>query len=246
MSIRKSFGVTAAMSLAALAGAAHSAGEEFGAEQVVRAQCINCHGPGLNGAPRIGDREAWLPRLTQGLDSLVHYAIRGHGGMPPRGGMPQLTDEEFRAAVVYLFSSDAGLELASNRGRTAQPADPYRRSIDGTEIHVGVAPAYRLQRQGHMAAMHGGIPGRSGFYHVNVSLHEAEGAHAQIRDATVEARVANALSGETKRLEPMEINGTTSYGNYFRLAASEPYTVTVTVQRAGGARPIEARFPLRR
>ena len=246
MSIRKLLALTTAMSLAALAGQAHSAGQELGAEQVVRAQCINCHGPGLNGAPRVGDREAWLPRLTQGLDSLVHSAIRGHDGMPPRGGMPQRTDEEFRAAVVYLFRGEAGLELASSPGRTAQAADPYRKSIDGTEIHVGVAPAYRLARQGHMAAMHGGVPGRSGFYHVNVSLHEADGAHAQIRDATVEARMANALSGETKRLEPMEINGTTSYGNYFRLAGSEPYMITVTVQRAGGARPIEARFPLRR
>lgn len=245
MGIRKSFVVTASISLAALAGAAQSAGQELTAEQVVRAQCINCHGPGLNGAPRIGDREAWVPRLTQGLDSLVHAAIRGHDGMPPRGGMPQLTDEEFRAAVVYLFSGQGGLELASSRASTTPPVDPYRRVIDGTEIFLGIAPAYRLQRHGHMAAMHGGIPGRGGFYHVNVSLHEA-GTQADIRDAKVEARVASALAGETKRLEPMEINGTTSYGNYFRLAGSEPYTVTVTVQRASGARPIEARFPLRR
>ena len=72
-------------------------------EQVVKAQCIKCHEAGKGGAPKIGDRDAWIPRLKEGLDSTVRSAINGHGGMPARGGMANLTDAEMRSAVIYLF-----------------------------------------------------------------------------------------------------------------------------------------------
>lgn len=73
-------------------------------EQIVAARCITCHGKGVNGAPRIGDRDAWISRVKQGLDVVVRSAINGHGAMPPRGGMADLTDAELRSAVIYMFS----------------------------------------------------------------------------------------------------------------------------------------------
>ena len=73
-------------------------------EEVVKAQCAKCHQPGLNGAPRIGDRDAWVPRLKRGLDATVRSAINGHGPMPARGGMASLTDAEIRGAIVYMFN----------------------------------------------------------------------------------------------------------------------------------------------
>jgi cytochrome c5 len=72
-------------------------------EEIVNAQCAKCHRTGVGGAPRIGDRDAWLPRLREGLDTLVQSAIKGHGGMPARGGMANLSDSEMRDAVIYLF-----------------------------------------------------------------------------------------------------------------------------------------------
>jgi cytochrome c5 len=72
-------------------------------EQIVKAQCIKCHEAGKGGAPKIGDRDAWIPRLKDGLDNTVRSAINGHGGMPARGGMANLTDSEMRSAVIYLF-----------------------------------------------------------------------------------------------------------------------------------------------
>lgn len=80
---------------------------ERSGEQVVKSQCIKCHHEGLRGAPKIGDREAWVPRMKQGIDTLVRSAIRGHGGMPPRGGQANLTDSEIRAAVLYMFNPPA-------------------------------------------------------------------------------------------------------------------------------------------
>ncbi len=72
-------------------------------EQIVKAQCIKCHQAGTGGAPKIGDRDAWIPRLRQGLDLTVQSAIKGHGGMPARGGLPDLTDREVRNAIIYMF-----------------------------------------------------------------------------------------------------------------------------------------------
>jgi cytochrome c5 len=72
-------------------------------EQVVKAQCIKCHQAGTGGAPKIGDRAAWIPRLRSGLDITVQSAIKGHGGMPARGGLPDLTDREVRNAIIYMF-----------------------------------------------------------------------------------------------------------------------------------------------
>lgn len=73
-------------------------------EQVVKAQCSKCHQDGKDGAPRIGDREAWTPRFSKGLDTLVRSAVGGHGGMPARGGKADLTDAELRNAITYMFN----------------------------------------------------------------------------------------------------------------------------------------------
>jgi cytochrome c5 len=78
-------------------------GERTG-EQIVRMQCSKCHEAGVGGAPKIGDRAAWIPRVKQGLDPVVRSAINGHGGMPARGGMADLTDPEIRSAVIYMFN----------------------------------------------------------------------------------------------------------------------------------------------
>jgi cytochrome c5 len=78
---------------------------ERSGKQIVEAQCVKCHGTGEGGAPKIGDRSAWIPRGTHGIDPLVRSAIEGHGGMPARGGMADLTDSELRGAVIYMFNS---------------------------------------------------------------------------------------------------------------------------------------------
>jgi len=73
-------------------------------EQIYQAQCHKCHATGVGGAPKIGERSAWIPRVKQGLDVVVRSAIKGHGAMPPRGGMADLTDAEIRSAVIYMFN----------------------------------------------------------------------------------------------------------------------------------------------
>ena len=72
-------------------------------EQVVKMQCAKCHETGVDGAPKIGDTQAWIPRLKNGLDATVVSAANGHGAMPARGGMVSLSDAELRAAISYMF-----------------------------------------------------------------------------------------------------------------------------------------------
>jgi cytochrome c5 len=75
-------------------------------KQIVEARCSKCHATGEGGAPRIGDRAAWIPRLRNGFEQTVRSAINGHGGMPARGGLPDLTDHEIRSAIVYMFNPE--------------------------------------------------------------------------------------------------------------------------------------------
>jgi cytochrome c5 len=78
---------------------------ERSGESIVKAQCSKCHATGMNGAPKIGDKDAWIRRASLGFDSVVKSAIHGHGAMPARGGMADLTDAEMRAAVTYMFQT---------------------------------------------------------------------------------------------------------------------------------------------
>ena len=71
-------------------------------EAIVKDTCILCHGTGIGDAPKLGDARAWEKRRARGLDMLVKTAADGKGAMPPRGGMPDLTDEELRSVVAYL------------------------------------------------------------------------------------------------------------------------------------------------
>jgi cytochrome c5 len=74
--------------------------------QVYNAACVACHGPGIGGAPKLGDAAAWTPRLAQGLEVLQRRAIEGYQGeqgyMPPKGGRVDLSDEEVLAAVDFM------------------------------------------------------------------------------------------------------------------------------------------------
>lgn len=77
-------------------------------ERVFKQVCHACHGMGVAGAPKLGDKDQWARRIDQGADKLLRHALTGftgtHGTMPPRGGKPDLSDEEVKAAVDYMLS----------------------------------------------------------------------------------------------------------------------------------------------
>jgi cytochrome c5 len=74
------------------------------AEQVYNTACMACHSTGAAGAPKTGDVAAWAPRIAQGDDVLFEHATKGFKGMPPRGGSPQLSDEDITVAIGFMVS----------------------------------------------------------------------------------------------------------------------------------------------
>ncbi|HWY26032.1 MAG TPA: c-type cytochrome [Nevskia sp.] len=84
------------------AAAPHAA---MSGEQIVGSVCSACHGSGVLGAPKIGDKAAWGGRLKAdgGVDGLVASAAKGKGSMPARGGNPDLSNDELKAAIQQML-----------------------------------------------------------------------------------------------------------------------------------------------
>ncbi|AOX99699.1 cytochrome c5 family protein [Jeongeupia sp. USM3] len=72
-------------------------------KEIYASLCINCHGTGVAGAPKLGDKAAWGPRLKDGADSAIAIGIKGLNAMPPKGGYTG-SDDEFKAAALYMIS----------------------------------------------------------------------------------------------------------------------------------------------
>lgn len=66
------------------------------------ASCALCHLQGVAGAPKLGDKAAWKPRIDKGMEALLKTAISGIGGMPPRGTCMSCSDEELRVTIEYM------------------------------------------------------------------------------------------------------------------------------------------------
>jgi cytochrome c5 len=89
----------AAVAAATPAPAAAAAGGN--GEAVYKQVCVACHAAGVAGAPKVGDKAAWAPRIAQGLPALVTSAIKGKNAMPPKGGSAA-PDADVKAAVEYM------------------------------------------------------------------------------------------------------------------------------------------------
>lgn len=204
-------------------------------EEVVRAQCIKCHESGVDGAPKIDDRAAWIPRMKKGVDVTVRSAMRGHGKMPARGGIAEISDAELRAAILYMFYPAAAALKGAPAAASTPPADPHHKRVGGVDFYIGIAPAATAP-----TAQKG--PRGRGHYYVTVSLHDSA-TDALIKDAQVEARAANPVTGgESKTLELVTLNGAAAYGGFFRMDGAEPYAITVRARRGKDARTLEAKF----
>jgi cytochrome c5 len=66
--------------------------------------CSACHATGVAGAPKLGDKAAWAPRLADGVDGMTAIAIKGKGAMPPKGGSTA-SDADIKAVVTYMANA---------------------------------------------------------------------------------------------------------------------------------------------
>jgi len=85
------------------AAGAKPAASEKNAEQIAQGACLKCHETGEQGAPKFTDQAAWRQRGSKGLDAVTKTVIRGHGNMPARGGVADLTDAELKSVIAYML-----------------------------------------------------------------------------------------------------------------------------------------------
>lgn len=208
-------------------------------EQIVQKHCASCHREGKDGAPKIGDRAAWSQRLKKGLDVIVKSAMHGHGAMPAKGGVADLTEPELQGAVMAMFNEGLVMTQSPPVPRP-QRFDPMHRSVGGAEVYLGVMRA-------DVAAVSPGLskaPAGKGQFHVNISVIDSV-TQTPVTNAQVKVKVGDALGGESRELDIVTINNMVSYGGWFKMAGTGPYTITAQIQRPGVTGVIETQFDYR-
>jgi cytochrome c5 len=77
-------------------------------EELFQQTCSACHGQGIAGAPKAGDKAAWAPRIAEGKPTLYEHALQGYQGkagvMPPKGGRTDVPDDLVKQAVDYMVN----------------------------------------------------------------------------------------------------------------------------------------------
>jgi len=95
---------TAAAPAPAAAPAAPAAAAGGNGKALYESTCVACHGAGVAGAPKFGDKAAWAPRIAQGLPTLYNSALHGKNAMPPKGGSAA-PDADVKSAVEYMVNA---------------------------------------------------------------------------------------------------------------------------------------------
>lgn len=124
--------------------------------------------------------------------------------------MLRMTAQWLTSSLLLVMS--AGVATAAETGQVAR--------VDGMEVYYGLLPAEisRGQPTRHIEKQHGGVPRGRGQYHLIVSVFDAK-TGKRIENATVSARVGElALAPQSKMLEPMQIAGTVTFGNFFTIS----------------------------
>lgn len=141
-------------------------------------------------------------------------------------------------ATLCLFAiSSSGLAVAADEA-------PYKLA-GGLAVYIGVVPAEIVK--GHPSqhaekTMHGRAPKGAHEYHVVAAIFDAASS-ARVSDASVTAQISGlGLSGTKKKLDPMEIASTVTYGGFFDLPGRDLYTIGLTIERPGQPKPVSLEF----
>jgi cytochrome c5 len=101
MELMKMKTITSAIVSAALLGFAGMASAADG-QAIYQQSCQSCHASGVAGAPKLGDKEAWAPRIAAGMDAIMNAVMNGKNAMPPKGACMSCSDDDLKAAAQYM------------------------------------------------------------------------------------------------------------------------------------------------
>ncbi len=74
-------------------------------EKMYDASCKLCHANDTMGAPAVGDPNTWKSVMKKGMEAVLVNAIKGTGGMPPKGGNMDLSDADIKEIVEFMINS---------------------------------------------------------------------------------------------------------------------------------------------
>ena len=91
---------------AAVADGDAAAPPEHPGKAIYERYCFTCHAAGTAGAPLLGAKADWAPRIERGMDEMLRTTIEGiPPGMPARGLCMGCDDETLRQAVEYMVEA---------------------------------------------------------------------------------------------------------------------------------------------
>ncbi len=142
-----------------------------------------------------------------------------------------------RLATALLFGALCLIPAWSSVAFSAE-GDLWK-TAGGVSVYLGVVPAEIVKGLPSTSTtdrpMHSRIPKGAHEYHLVAAVFDAASG-ARVSDAVVTAEVSGlGLSGSRKKLEPMQIAGTTTYGGFVDLPGYDLYTVKLTVERSGAS-----------
>jgi hypothetical protein len=132
--------------------------------------------------------------------------------------------------TITFFLSAACIAYGSTGLANAAETD-LSKTAGGVTVYLGVVPAEIVKGlpagSSTERPMHGRIPKGPHEYHLAAVFDDAS-------DAVVTAEVSGlGLAGNKKKLELMQIAGTTTYGAFFDLPGFDIYMVKLTVEPSG-------------
>ena len=163
--------------------------------------------------------------------------------------MKIVTRRNHRAKVRGLLSASIAVlaALMTGCGQSDIQLPRNTQTIGGMTIDIGVIPAEVVQGHstipGDPKAMHGGTPANSGSHHLVVALFDDK-TGVRITDARIRAGVADLSDDPTpdRILEPMEVSGAMTYGNFFLMQGKRDWKIRLEIRRSSTAPPVEADF----
>lgn len=170
-------------------------------DDIYQGVCAACHDSGAAGAPMLSDRDSWLQRIDQGLETVIRHAIEGFNGMPARGGDSSLSDEDVARTVAFMLDeADVDFDrtesplLAEDEADAAPATDDDAAGADGAaESSNGDAD----EASGDVASSGDAQAGRTK-YASCIACHGAQGQGMGIFP-TLAGQDADAIAGKLTR-----------------------------------------------
>ena len=80
-------------------------GAEHPGKESYDKSCAVCHKTDMMGAPAVGDAKAWSKVRVKGVEKVLSNAMNGIGGMPPKGGNMELTEDDMKQIIDYMVKN---------------------------------------------------------------------------------------------------------------------------------------------